>query len=142
MAYHTYICDDCGFSSEEERGVYICPKCRNKMRIAQPRGTFGGGDLTQTDGKLTVYIIFTVIALPILFGLLNIFGVIIFIVLFYLLRKLFNSGIRNQAIRVEQNDNTITYSNISLSSHQFCTNCGHKVQENQKFCSNCGLKIE
>ena len=82
MSYRTYICDDCGFSSEEEPGVYICPQCHNKMRIAKPSGTFGGGDSTRTDGKILLYILFFIFVGSILVGLLNIIGVVLFIILF------------------------------------------------------------
>lgn len=48
----TYLsCDDCGFSSEEKARVYVLPKCNDKMRIAKPRGAFGGGDNRHSDGK-------------------------------------------------------------------------------------------
>lgn len=35
MVYRDYICDACGFITEEEPGVYKCPKCGNQMRAAK-----------------------------------------------------------------------------------------------------------
>jgi len=140
MSYRTYICDDCGFSSEEQSGVYLCPKCNNKMRIATTRGTFGGGDNTVTDGKLLLYILLVVIGLPILFGLLNVFGVILFVVIFYLFRKMFNSSIRDNAIPVTENVEVLPNSSLPVGS-VYCTNCGVEVSNEAKFCPNCGEKI-
>lgn len=140
MSYRTYICDDCGFSSEEQSGVYLCPKCNHKMRIATTKGNFGGGDNTVTDGKILMYIILFIIGFPILFGLLNVFGAILFVVIFYLVRKMFNSSIRNNAIPVT--DNVELQSNVSLPvGSVYCTNCGVEVSNDAKFCPNCGEKI-
>lgn len=147
MPYRSYICDDCGFSSEEEPGVYICPKCNNKMRIAQAKGTFGGGDNTRTDGKFLLYILFFIFVGAICVGLLNIFGVILFIILFYFFRKALNNSMRNKAIKVDTNKNNVIKTNTQITYNDsnkvlYCGNCGQKLQENQKFCSNCGNPIE
>ena len=140
MTYRSYICDDCGFSSEEKPGVYICPKCNNKMRIAKPSGAFGGGDNTRTDGKLLLYILFFIFVGAILVGLLNIFGVVLFVVLFYFFRKFLNSSIRDKAIPVGQQD-VIVEDKVEVIPGKFCRNCGHELSSDTKFCPNCGEKV-
>lgn len=147
MVYHSYICEDCGFSSEEEEGVYQCPKCNNKMRIAQTRGTFGGGDSTRSDGKYLLYILFFIFVGSILVGLLNIIGVFLFIILFYFFRKFLNASMRDQAIRIDSNQNKVIETNIKVPINSpnveahYCVNCGQKLQNDAKFCPNCGAKI-
>lgn len=141
MSYRAYICDDCGFSSEEEQGVYLCPKCNNKMRIATTRGTFGGGDSTRTDGKFLLYILFFIFVGSICVGLLNVFGVILFIILFYFFRAILNSSIRNNAIRIDNPNNIEIKTNNELPKAIYCSNCGQKLLDNSLYCSNCGKKI-
>ena len=141
MVYRSYICDDCGFSSEEKEGVYICPKCNNKMRIAKPRGTFGGGDNTRSDGKFLLYILFFIFVGSILIGLLNIIGVILFIILFYFFRKVLNSSIRDNAIPVTQQGNVVLEEPKLLNQKMFCPQCGQEITIDSKFCPNCGKKL-
>ena len=132
MVYKTYICDSCGYSTEEPQGVYLCPKCHNQMRIAQEQGVFGGGDTTVTDSKILGYILLFFILLPILFGLLNVFGIIIFIPIFYYYRKSQNKTIRNNAIPVKK----------QVETHgKFCPECGHELNSDDHFCRNCGFKL-
>lgn len=139
MSYRSYICDDCGFSSEEEPGVYICPQCHNKMRIAKPSGTFGGGDSTRSDGKILLYILFFIFVGSILVGLLNIIGVVLFIILFYFFRKALNNSIRNKAIPANQQE---VIAEPELLSHgKFCRNCGQELGSDVKFCPNCGEEV-
>ena len=146
MAYRTYICDDCGFSSEEEAGVYLCPKCNNKMRIAKANGTFGGGDSTCSDGKYLMYILFFIFVGSILIGFLNIIGVILFIILFLLFRKVLNDSMRDKAIKIDSNsvdiENTSQITNNAPNTSLCCTNCGQKLQNDAKFCPNCGKAVE
>lgn len=125
--YRTYICDDCGYSTEEIEGAYLCPKCHNKMRIAKFSGAYGGGDITRSNGKWMWYAIITVFGLPLLVIFLNVFGVIIYIVLMYLVRKDMNQKVRDNA--------------IPISEVQYCRNCGHPVRSDQHFCSECGMKL-
>lgn len=147
MVYRSYICDDCGFSSEEEEGVYICPKCNNKMRIAKPSGAFGGGDSTRSDGKFLLYILFFIFVGSICVGLLNIIGVILFIILFYFFRKFLNSSMRNKAIKIDTNQNTVIPAKAQITNNApknnlYCANCGQKLQNEAKFCPNCGNPVE
>ena len=131
--YRTYICDDCGYSSEEIEGVYLCPKCHNKMRIAKFGGTYGGGDITRSNGKWLWYAIITVFGLPLLVIFLNVFGVIIYIVLMYLVRKDMNNKVR---------DNAIPVNDVPELDHvHYCGNCGCQVRSDQHYCSECGMKL-
>jgi predicted RNA-binding Zn-ribbon protein involved in translation (DUF1610 family) len=138
MVYRSYICDDCGFSSEETPGVYKCPECGSKMRIAQPSGAFGGGDRTRSDGKIYAYIFFFIIVGSILIGLLNIIGVILFIILFYFFRKALNDSMRDKAILISETENKALDTNIDSV---YCSDCGQKLVTGAKFCPNCGKKI-
>jgi len=130
--YRTYICDDCGYSTEEIEGAYLCPKCHNKMRIAKFSGAYGGGDITRSNGKWLWYAIITVFGLPLLVIFLNVFGVIIYIVLMYLVRKDMNNKVR---------DNAIPVNDVPEVEHvHYCRDCGYKLND-EKFCPNCGEKV-
>lgn len=130
--YRSYVCEDCGYSSEEEEGVYICPKCHNKMRIATYGGVYGGGDSTRTQSKWLWYAVITVIALPVLLLCFNVFGIIIYVVLIVLVRRNANKQIR---------DNAIPVNDVPEVEHvHYCRNCGYKLND-EKFCPNCGEKV-
>ena len=138
MTYRDYICDDCGFSSEEKPGVYLCPKCHNKMRKATAKGAYGGGDNTVTGGKILVYVLLCIFLLPILFAFLNVFGLIIFVVIFYFVRSSFNTSIRDKAIPVTLAEDTP----VEIPSQTlYCGNCGHELAADSKFCPNCGKEV-
>ena len=111
------------------------------MRIAKPSGAFGGGDSTRSDGKILLYILFFIFVGSILIGLLNIIGVILFIILFYFFRKIVNESMRNKAIPVVQKDNIATEEPKLLGHDKFCRNCGHKLTTDSKFCPNCGEEV-
>ena len=130
MVYEDYICESCGFTSQEQRGAYKCPVCGNNMKVHRP-GRYGGG-LSTTAGKLLIYIIECVILLPILFVFLNVFGVIIFIVILLLTRRFLNKNVQNKAIRTpgQLPNPTKTYS---------CSKCGTSFKGQQPKCPNCGI---
>ena len=58
-----YICETCGFTSQEKRGSYKCPVCGNPMKVHEGRY---GGKFTAGAGKLLIYVLECVILLPIL----------------------------------------------------------------------------
>ncbi len=97
MAHSVYICDACGFQSREEMGVYQCPKCGNQMRIAQETR---GGDNTVTSGIIIIYIIEVFFVLPLCVGILNVFGIPIFIIIIWLTRRHFKNRFNDKAIRI------------------------------------------
>lgn len=100
MAYRDYICDDCGYSSEEKPGVYYCPRCGNKMRAAH--ASYYGGDTTAGYAKWLIYVIVFVIVYPICFATFGlIIGTILFIIIFLLIRYYLNQKIRNNARKKE-----------------------------------------
>lgn len=136
MSYRAYVCEDCGFSSEEKPGVYQCPKCGNKMRKATVSGVYGGGDITMTSSKILVYVLLCVFLLPILFAFLNVFGIIIFVVIFYFVRSSLNTSIRDTAIPI----NTNAQKEIPVKT-VYCGNCGHELTADSKFCPNCGKEV-
>lgn len=134
MGYQDYICDDCGFSSEEKPGVYKCPKCGNKMRIAKVTGY--GGDSTVGFGKWLWYIIIIILIYPICFATLGfLIGTIVFILIFLLVRHYLNRSVKDKAIRINETQKPL------LSDSNFCDNCGHKLTNSAKFCPNCGKSI-
>lgn len=100
LAYRSYICDDCGYSSEEEPGVYYCPKCGNKMRAA--KSSYYGGDFSAGAGKWLIYVIVVIVLYPICFATFGfIIGTIVFIILFLVIRYFLNSRIRNKSKRIK-----------------------------------------
>lgn len=97
MSYRDYICDACGFTTEEKQGVYMCPKCGNQMRAAK-YGRYG--DTTQSFGRWLIYILEFIFLLPLCFVFLGgIPGIIVFIIIFILIRLVLTKGSRNNAIR-------------------------------------------
>ena len=97
--YEDYICEACGFTSQEKRGVYKCPVCGTQMKVHRSGGRHGGGGLTNTSGKLLVYFIEIIIILPLCFVFLHIPGVILFIIILLLTRRFMNKNIQNKAVR-------------------------------------------
>ena len=70
--YDGFICDDCGFTSEEEVGqVYYCPKCGKKMRRAKSGGMYGGGDANPTSGRFAFDILYVVFVGGLSFCIMN-----------------------------------------------------------------------
>jgi len=100
LAYRSYICDDCGYSSEEEPGVYYCPKCGNKMRAA--KSSYYGGDFSAGAGKWLIYVIVVIVLYPICFATFGfIIGTILFIILFLVIRYFLNRKIRDKSKRIK-----------------------------------------
>ena len=98
MSYRDYVCDDCGFSSEEEPGVYYCPRCGAKMRVA--RASYYGGDASAGFGKWLVYIVFVIVVYPLCFASFGfLVGSVVFVVVFLLLRFWLNGRVRDRAER-------------------------------------------
>lgn len=69
--YNGFICEVCGFVSEEEVGnVYYCPKCGNQMRVAKPGDYLGnGGDPNPTTSILAFDIIYLCFVGGLTFGI-------------------------------------------------------------------------
>jgi len=132
MSYEDYICETCGFTSQEKRGAYTCPKCGTQMKVHR-HGRHGGG-VSVGAGKLLIYILEFVILLPILFIFLNIPGLIIFIVILLLTRRHMNKNVRNKAITTSRQlpNPTKTYT---------CSKCGASFKGQQPKCPNCGITL-
>ena len=131
MVYEDYICESCGFTSQEQRGTYNCPVCGNPMKVHEGRY---GGKLTVGEGKLLIYVIECVILLPILLVFLNIPGLIIFIIILLLTRRQLNKNVQNKAKRTHGQlpNPTKTYS---------CSKCGASFKGQQPKCPNCGITL-
>lgn len=132
MVYEDYICESCGFRSQEQRGAYKCPVCGNNMKVHRDGRNSGG--LSAGAGKLLVYVLECVILLPILFVFLNIPGLIIFIVILLLTRRHMNKNVQNKAIKTTgqlPNPNK-TYT---------CTKCGTSFKGRRPKCPNCGITL-
>ena len=70
--YDGFICDACGFTSEEEVGqIYYCPKCGNQMRRAKTSGLYGGGDADPTSGRILFDILYIVFVGGLSFCIMN-----------------------------------------------------------------------
>ena len=64
--YEDCICEACGFTSQEERGVYNCPVCGTQMKVHREERR---GGLTNSSGKLLIYFLECVIILPNMFSI-------------------------------------------------------------------------
>lgn len=131
MVHHEYICDACGYSSEEERGVYNCPKCGNQMRIART-GTYSG-DTSITVGRWLVTIIcfFILLFLGVLF--LGPFGIILAFIITFFIWRFFKKAAQDNAIPA----NTIRNPNRVYS----CNSCGGRFKGQQPSCPHCGVRL-
>lgn len=99
MTYFDYVCDACGFTSQEKQDVYKCPNCGNQMRIG--KGGRYGGDSTPTFGKILIYTLEFIFLLPLLFIFLaGVPGLIVFAIILLLTRRWLNNRFRNKAIRI------------------------------------------
>lgn len=132
--YRDYICDACGFNSEEQEGVYKCPKCGNQMRVAKT-GRYGG-DSTQSFGRWLIYALEFVILLPLCFVFLaGIPGIIVFIIIFLIIRKLLLTVSRNQAIKISPNVK-------NPNKIYKCSNCNQSFYGQQPICPKCGTTLK
>ena len=131
--YEDYICEACGFTSQEKRGVYKCPVCGTQMKVHHSGGRHSGGGLTNSAGKLLIYFIECIIILPICLVFLNVFGIIVFIIILLLTRWYINKNVQNKAIR------TIPVKNPGKIYK--CSSCGHSFKGQQPNCPNCGIKL-
>ena len=133
MVHFDYICDACGFTSEEERGVYKCPVCGNQMRAAR---TGRGGDNTSSVGRYMVTIIAFFITLFIGVLILGpLLGVILALILTFFFYRWAKSRSQNNAVRVGPsfpNPNK-TYT---------CGSCGKNFKGQRANCPHCGIKLK
>lgn len=127
-----YICETCGFTSQEKRGSYKCPVCGNPMKVHQ--GQYGG-KLTAGAGKILIYVIECIILLPILLVFLNIPGLIIFIIILLLTRRQLNKNVQNQAIR------TIPGNINNPNKVYTCNACNGSFKGQQPKCPHCGITL-
>lgn len=130
--YEDYICETCGFTSQEKRGSYKCPVCGNQMKVHEGRY---GGKFTAGAGKLMIYVLECVILLPILLVFLNIPGLIIFIIILLLTRRQLNKNIQNQAVR------TIPGNIKNPNKIYTCTTCKGSFKGQQPKCPHCGITL-
>lgn len=130
MVYEDYICESCGFTSQEQRGTYTCPVCGNKMKVHQTRY---GGEFSAGTGKLLIYVLECIFLLPVLLIFLNIPGLIIFIIILLLTRKHLNKNVQNKAIKTGpiRNPNKI----------YTCQTCGGNFKGQQPTCPHCGIRL-
>lgn len=132
MVHYEYICDACGFTSEEERGVYVCPKCGNQMRIAKT-GTYGG-DSSPMVGRWILTIIAFFITLFIGVVILGPLGIIAAFVVAFLVWRFFKKASSDNAIRADAgvpNPNKV----------YVCQSCGGKFKGQQPVCPHCGTRL-
>ena len=132
MVYDDYICESCGFTSQEKRGSYKCPVCGNQMKVHEGRY---GGKFTDGEGKLLIYVLECVILLPILLVFLNIPGIIIFIIILLLTRRQLNKNVQNKAIK------TIPGNIKNPNKNYTCTTCNGSFKGQQPICPHCGIKL-
>lgn len=134
MVHLDYICDACGFTSQEEQGVYKCPVCGNQMRIAK-----GGhsGDSNPTFARLLIYVLEFIFVLPILFVFLaGIPGIIVFIIILFLTRRWLNNRYKNKAIRTTPNMSIKNPNKIYT-----CNSCGNNFKGQRPTCPHCGIRL-
>lgn len=132
MVYEDYICETCGFTSQEKRGSYKCPVCGNLMKVHE--GQYGG-KLTIGAGNLLIYFIECIVVFPICFVFLNIPGIIVFIIILLLTRRFLNKRTRNNAIKIIPN-------NIKNPNKIYtCSSCKNNFKGQQLNCPYCGIKL-
>ncbi len=129
MTYWNYICDTCGFMTEEQLAIYQCPVCGSQMRFRK-----GGyrGEKGVIDKKANVYFVEAWIVLVISGGLFPI-GIVISIVLVLITRKILNNHYRDNAIRL--------YSTEILNNswkNYTCPYCGNTYNGQRPNCPYCG----
>lgn len=129
--YEDYICEACGFTSQEQRGVYNCPVCGTQMKVHR-NGRYGGG-LSVGAGKLLVYFLECLIILPICLVFLHIPGIILFIIILFLTRRLMNKNLQNKAVR----KNSIKNPNKIYT----CSSCNNNFKGQRPNCPHCGIKL-
>lgn len=131
MVHYEYICDVCGFTSEEERGVYQCPKCGNQMRIAKT-GIYGG-DSSPVVGRWFLTIIAFFVSLFLGIVILGPFGIIAaFIVAFFVWRFLKKASSDNAIKSTGVRNPNIVYT---------CQACGGRFKGQLSYCPHCGKKL-
>ena len=133
MVHFDYVCDACGFTSQEERGVYNCPVCGNQMRIA--KGGYSG-DNSAGFSKLLIYVLECIFILPICLVFLNVFGVILFIILLLLTRRWLNNRFKDKAIKALPNAEIRNPDKMYV-----CHNCGGNFNGQRPVCPHCGMKL-
>lgn len=131
MTYEDYICETCGFTSQEKRGAYKCPHCGNPMKVH--RNGRNNGGLSVGAGKLLIYVIECVVLLPILFVFFNIFGVVLFVIILLLTRRQLNKNVQNKAIKKSQV--------INSNKIYTCNSCKGSFKGQQPKCPHCGITL-
>lgn len=132
MVHYDYICDACGFTSEEEQGVYKCPKCGNQMRIAKTG--YGGGDTTSSLGRHLACII--VFFLSLFLGIVFLgpfFGVVLSLIITILFWSLTRNTTKNKAISTTGVKNP----NVLYT----CQTCGGQFKGQLPKCPHCGINL-
>ena len=99
MVHYEYVCDACGFASEEEQGVYKCPKCGNQMRAAK-RGAYSG-DSSPVMGRWIITLICFFVFMVFGIVLLGPLGIVIAFVLTFFVWRFFRKASRDNAKRIK-----------------------------------------
>jgi len=133
--YEDYICEACGFTSQEKRGVYNCPVCGTQMKVHKQTSSYSGGGMTNSTFKLFVYVIECIVILPICFVFLNIFGVILFVIILLLTRRFLNNRIQNKAVK------TIPGTVKNPNKVYTCNSCKGSFKGQRPNCPHCGIKL-
>lgn len=131
MVHYDYICDACGFKSEEERGVYICPECGSQMRIAKT-GVYSG-DSSSTVGRLILTIVCFFVSLFLGIVVLGPFGIPAAIILTIIVWRITKKAYQDRAIRSGGVRNP--------NKRYVCSNCGGKFKGQLPNCPHCGLEL-
>ncbi len=128
-----YVCDACGFTSEEERGVYKCPKCGNQMRAAQ-HGVYSG-DSSSTVGRWLLTIICCFVSLFVFVLILGpLFGIIAALIVTFLVWRFTKKASQGNAIKTSaiKNPNQV-YS---------CNSCRGTFKGQLPKCPHCGITLK
>lgn len=132
MVHFDYVCDACGFVSEEERGVYKCPKCGNQMRAAQT-GVYSG-DSSSTVGRWLLTIIVFFVSLFLFIVILGpMLGIIASFIVTFIVWRFTKKASQDNAIRTTgvKNPNML----------YTCQTCGGQFKGQLPKCPHCGIRL-
>lgn len=135
MVYEDYICETCGFTSQEQRGVYKCPVCGTQMKVHH--ADRHGGGLPVGAGRLLIYFLLCVTVLPVCIGFLGVIGVPVFILVFILVRHFLKKRTTNQAVKTTPGVTTVKNPNKVYT----CNTCGGNFKGQQPVCPHCGIRL-
>ena len=132
MVRYEYVCNACGFTSEEKKGVYLCPKCGNKMRPTNT-GKYGG-DFLSIIGRWILIIIAFFVFLFVGVLVLGVLGIFIAFIVACLVWWVTRRTSQDMAIKI----NGIKYPDRVY----FCKGCGGKFKGQLSKCPHCGVRLK